>query len=86
MFFSSPLHELFDKFMNWAKTKGGWVYWSWVVTIGVFSNVAFDFWMNDIEVWRTIAIAVVAFWMIGAFIGITHDKRKLEREAKKNVH
>ena len=74
----------FEKIAEWVKSQGNWVYWSWVLSVGIIGAIVVEVWVesgfNEVRILLGI---LILWWVVGALIIGRSSAKKQNKEQPK---
>lgn len=77
-----PFGDWLEKFIKWARSQGGWFYWSWVAITGLLGAIFILAWSEGgFKAAQPAFYVFLVFWLGGGlFIGWLEARRKNDSE------
>lgn len=78
--FYSPLVEIIEKFIKWAKEYGGVLYWTWIFFLAIFGWFTVQCLIHGYKEFKSALIITIILWI--GFIPIAYLTERNRKKKK----
>ena len=73
------MFPILEKIVEWVKEQGSWVYWVWVIVVGIIGALFLTIWLtlSFSDAWILLVILIV--WWVGGGLAVAHYEARKER-------